>query len=626
MSVVWLQIAAVNFATTIYDTNDLSIIRGGSFAVLQSADDLLDDLCRRLADRAAVARLYSGASEAVLRIAPKQAATSPVKLEPPGGGKQQWRDKTLPALAARVRAGEPLDEVAASARAGFPKPKISAPAIARQIEFVLERDASGEGAGAALSDAEIEDLIVKALAAHEPTLRHFTVAHARHRPAPGESLQAVLATLATRIRVAQLQSLTVVLPDRVSTLAEAGDAFCPFTLGRQPAEPRLKLKGKPASASAYARHAIGRDRKTSFYQEQINRGMQAAKVLGNERAAPLEHARRALVLQGMPLAMDFGELVADPPPRLPPNVEGKLAVLFMDGNGFGALRQKCAEISDRKRSIEPFRRFCLALEQNNAIVLGDLVDWMLQAPGFTHGSGAARKLRFETLLWGGDDVSMVLPAWGLAPFLEQLETVLKSLRLPVGDNHVTPTYKIGIVLAQHKSPIRDLRMAAEKLADAAKATSAEKSVVQIMALEGIDRAEFDPARVRTELFGDVLGHEPGAFGMFLDDWPEIVRLHRKIGDTVGRSQLHRWYREAEHKNLLRLDRSDPAVAAFAADFAARLHDFRIDDDLVRALTGQTTVLARGGDRWPLLPLYHVLTLADYVTASDVPAATRPAAA
>lgn len=626
MSEVWLQIAAVNFGATIYDTNDLSVIRGASFAILQSSDDLLAELKQHLADRHAIETLYSGGSEVVLRIGPKQAGTSGVTLEAPGGSKQKWRDKKLPALAARVGAGEALETVAAEARACFPKPKISTAAVARQIAFILERDAPAHEIGAALSDAEIETLIEKAFMANEQTVRHFTFAHALHRPAQGDGLEGILATLATKIRVAQLQSLTIVLPDRVSTLVKAADAFCPFTLGRQPVAKDTRVKGKPASASAHARQRMGRDDKTSFYQQQIQRGVEAATSLGNESAASLERARRALALQGMPVAMDFGELVADPPPGLPPNVEGKLAVLFMDGNGFGKLRQKCARVRDRKQSIQAFRRFCLALEQNNAIVLGDLVDFMLGAPGFTHGSGADRKLRFETLLWGGDDVSLVLPAWCLAPFLARLKTALESLRLPVGGLVETPTYKIGVVLAQHKSPIRDLRTAAERLADAAKATSAEQSVVQIMALEGIDRAEFDPERVRTELFGETLGTAPGAFGMFLDDWPDIVRLLGKINDTVGRSQLHLWYREAERKELLPLDRSTAAVEAFANAFAARLRNFGVDEEVVRALTGQTTVLARGGDRWPLVPLYHVLALADYVTTLDAPSSTPAAAA
>lgn len=626
MSDVWLQVAAVNFATTIYDTNDLSVIRGASFAVLQASDELLNELDRRLADRQLVEPLYSGASELVVRIASKPAGPAPVKLVPPGGGKQQWRQKTLPNLVQRVAAGEELDAVAAAAHGGFRNPNVSRTAIARQIEFVMARESSAAASPAPLTDAELETHLRAALQAQAETLRHFTFVHAIHRPAPKESLPNILAALTTRIRLAQLQSLTVALPDEVPSLADAASAFCSFTLGRQPVAPGKRVKGKPASASVQARQRMGRDDKTSFYREQVRRGLEAAKLLVTDKAQSLAKAQRTLDLQSMPVAMDFGELVADPPPGLPPNVEGKLAVLFMDGNGFGRLRQRCAEIPDPQRSFQAFRRFCLTLEQNNAIILGDLVDWMLQAPGFTQGADADRRLRFETLLWGGDDVSLVLPAWGVSPFLEQLDRVLRLLRLPVGDRSETPSYKIGVVLAQHKSPIRDLRMAAERLAEAAKATSDTRSVVQLMALEGIDRAEFDPASVRGELFDDALGNDFGAFGIFLEEWPKVVRMFNAINDGIGRSQLHRWYRKAEKDGLLKLDRSAPGVAAFAAELEARLHALAVDAAVVDVLVGRDPVLAHGAERWPLLPLHHVLALADYVTAELVSKAAQARAA
>ena len=283
-------------------------------------------------------------------------------------------------------------------------------------------------------------------------------------------------------------------------LASAAEAFCGFTLGRQPTAPGHNVKGRPASASARARQGAGRYDKSAFYVDQMKAGADTAERLGDQRAARLRNACDRVEVLGLPVAMDFEEMVARPPLGTPPNVAGKLAVVYLDGNGFGAKRQSCAAAAAEETAFDHYRRFCLELDRNDGLLLAELVHWMLGRHAFRGPEDSGAYLRFETLLWGGDDICFVLPAWGLSDFLVVLSRALAGLRVTVAGREETPTYKCGVALAHYRSPIRDLRQVADKLAHAAKATSGSENVVQILALEGLDRADLDPGRLRMELF------------------------------------------------------------------------------------------------------------------------------
>lgn len=636
---VYLLAAAVNYDATIFDSNDLSVIRGSSFAVLRFGDDLHNYLQAQLGATADIEPLYSGASELVLRFSSKRPAAPPtVKIEAPFGSKQKWRDTTLPGLVAQVNAGQTAESVAqewvtANARQIRDADRAKK-AIVRQINFLqAEQAADAAAASVPTIDETAVDTAVEAFfAAPTPAkLKYFTFAHACRTTAKEHRLADILAVLSSRLRTRQLQALTVALPPSVATLQSAEEAFCALTLWRHPAAPGEKDKDRPVSASARARRREGRDRKQDFYLDQIRRSAQAARDMtpaDTGGAAMLEAAATALESRPFVFANDFEAMVDNPPEGLPPNVKGKLAVIFIDGNGFTKKRETCAELPGLDDAFTAYRRFCLALERNGGLILAGLLQWMLTQPDeFCHGTGDDRYLRFETLLFGGDDICFVVPAWGGFAFMGKLQEILAGLRAPVAGQYETPvTYKAGMVFADHKSPIRDLRRVAESLAYAAKATSGDRNIVQVMALEGLDRADLDPQRLRGELFGENVRKDPGAFGLEGSQWEKIRETVQAIRKKTGRSQLHKWYAKAEEKGILKLLGDDPKTDVlktkefiertqdFIDKFDDRLGELDVDEGLCKVLAGEDPLLASGAARWPLLPLHHVLTLADYIEA------------
>ena len=423
------------------------------------------------------------------------------------------------------------------------------------------------------------------------------------------------------------------LPDIVTPLPPASRAFCAYTLQRRPAL-RLpeKLLPKPISRSALSRRSNGRWQKQNFYMVQLRRSAAAAVDLQDDDAQRrLTDSLDGLAADSIVFARDFEAIVADPPERLPPNVRNKLAVLFMDGNGFGEKRAVCTNVErkdvyDSDATHLAYRRFCLALERNGGLILAGLLDWMRGQADFGATRRGERYLRFETLLFGGDDISFVLPAWGAFALLAELSKVIADLRVPNARRNEEPVaFGIGVAIADRRSPIRDLRHVAHELSEAAKATDRLRSIVQVMALEGLDQADLDPTRLRRELFGDAID-DGSAFGLALADIPEIAKITTDIGRRIGRSQLHKWYRQAEDDGSLRKPAEHGDVKGFLEKCKKRLGELGASDAAMHALTGKSPLLAGGAKRWPLLPLHHILTLADYIEAMPIPTPGARAAA
>jgi len=627
---LYVLASAVNFDATIFDGNELSVIRGSSARLLRAVEDLYAHFCSTFEARAVVERLSVGASELVIRLSAPSVAAPPPK-PPPGLTKTKWKEARK-ALVTEAAGGKPVDQAvdawlktrqgrgAAAAR----------DAVIAQVDGILR-------ARAAQADVPDEAAVCAAMRAFralpaQRKLAHFVFLHACHRSGPDEWLCDIFAVLYSRLRARQLQKPTLALPDIVTPLPPASRAFCTYTLGRRPALPTNILR-QPVSRSALSRRSNGRWQKQNFYMLQLRRSADAAARLQDDDAQRrLAESMHGLENDSVIFAHDFEAIVAGAPATLPPNVRNKLAVLFMDGNGFGARRAACTSVVrkgvyDNSASHHAYRRFCLALERNGGLILAGLLDWMRGQPDFGGTRRGERYLRFETLLFGGDDICVVMPAWGAFALLGELSNVLAGLRVPNAEGAAERVaFGIGVAIADRRSPIRDLRRVANELSSAAKETDRGKSIVHVMALEGLDRADLDPDRLRQELFGDAAENKSRAFGLALADIPEIAKVVVEIGRHVGRSQLHKWYRKAEDDGLLRMPGDHPDVENFLEKCKKRLGELGASDAAICALTGKSPLLAAGAERWPLLPLHHILTLADYIEAMPIPAPETRAAA
>ncbi len=228
---------------------------------------------------------------------------------------------------------------------------------------------------------------------------------------------------------------------------------------------------------------------------------------------------------------------------LPPALEHKMAVFYADGDSFGALAAGCEsadELNAWDRTVQSARRSFLRA----------LVDRIRSHPygrlagSKATGSAAAvpSRLRLETLMWGGDEFRLVLPAW-LA--LEAVELFFQTCNVewPKGQRR---SHSAALVFAHHNAPIGPLQRLASDLADTAKAAKksggapglpAGADSLSWIVLESFDHAggELDRYWQRREL--------PGI------DWPQMslsaarlsaLRRHwPQVGKLLPRRALHR---------------------------------------------------------------------------------------
>lgn len=141
----------------------------------------------------------------------------------------------------------------------------------------------------------------------------------------------------------------------------------------------------------------------------------------------------------------------------PPQLQGKMAVVYIDGNEFGALVRQL-------QSLEACRHFDRELRSLQGKMLHEYLTQL--AAGDSQAI-----LRIETLLWGGDEVEWVLPAWDAWRIVEALLAFPFDLTINEGTSNaerVRLSFGIGLVLCHHNAPLRRIRSLARELADIAK--------------------------------------------------------------------------------------------------------------------------------------------------------------
>lgn len=120
--------------------------------------------------------------------------------------------------------------------------------------------------------------------------------------------------------------------------------------------------------------------------------------------------------------------------------------------------------------------------------------------GLGYNEESSPIIRLETLLWGGDEMLFVLPAWLGFEFLQRFYQSAETWKLSDG---APLTHAAGIVFCKAKSPIRIIQKLAKALAERVKEEcSREQSAWDYMVLESmdyptdIDLTEYFQARYR----------------------------------------------------------------------------------------------------------------------------------
>lgn len=392
-----LRIEGVNFDATVFDTNDISTVRGAGLALLEAAADVALSLAKAPGVTLRT-RVFAGASQAAFIVeGPEDAA----------------RQAARAAVAVPVQDGAPHDH------------------LIYMIDIALLDD-----------------------------------------PDDPVKVQAAVDIAEARTRARQFRSFTVALPNPTApaTLPDPYDAtrqaLVPVPDPDNPAATVLM------SASVWARREYGRKMRAGFY--------------ASGPAAPGG--------AGLLVTDSFEQIVDNAPRVLPEAVKGKLAYLYADGNGFGRIRREAGAAA-----------FAREIDKYQGELLDRLIGWLRE--GLTAhdplrtviDARGQERIRFETLLWGGDDMLFVMPAWLGLHMLGEFSAATSGWQI---DGEAL-TYSFGLAICGLHTPVRLARHTAKELAESVKAALQDPPVnaASIQVFESQSPLDTSLLELRCGLFG-----------------------------------------------------------------------------------------------------------------------------
>lgn len=365
---------------------------------------------------------------------------------------------------------------------------------------------------------------------------------------------------------------------------------------------------------------FGRTARRDLYVRQLGDHWKPLKDEGFLRNCP----------DSFDLVQSFPDMVAHPPKDLRPSLRNKIAVLYFDGNGWGDLVRHYAKLGgERTREMTKaaedtfaaiyahlLRRFmegaadpryafdprAPAMSPHTAFsIINSIHVPDIQSDGRDYGGMEERHLlRLETLMIGGEDMVIVCPSW-LA--FEVVETVFgvvadRENALQAGMNDWPPedgpprhfSMRCGAVIADKGMPIRRAKDLAWGLNESLKDWDAAKNerkkgtvtenMVQFHILESLDvpdRGDADASirderrRLFPEARSDKDFHLSGA--ALADLRANLKTLRERT--VLPRSQLFRWLRLARDEHC-----SDTVRAAM--EDTLKTLDYRLKADQLTA--------------------------------------------
>lgn len=584
---VWVYVRAGNMDNTMLDTQDLAIVRGSSLSWLRAPEILLERMRTAIRETPALDRAITtvdpvmvAASEGVFRL----------DLRSEGGGDSA---DSLEALKASLLA-EKKKSSTSKARAKDLQKEIDA--LRPRLE-ALKADPLG-GRTLVADPAQIRAMLVDLL---RPVLQQeqvwkgekfpldlFTFFIAVETGPAGWSVE-LMNRLRRGVIQQQLTSPDFIAPPAPATPPErAQDVVCAFDR-RSAALPDRTLKGLPVSSSALRRHTIGRRQKERFYTVELEALRDDPATKDDDRALA-DRVLRALKATGRNgkssrFAQSFSELLPSPRLRgcLPAVVQGKLCLITLDGNNFG--KQVAALCGTG--AADSLSQISGWLLRQRRVLLAALLDAVMQfRESFDRVSDdgdeddsntvGGRIIPFETLLWGGDEMQVVCPAWmGFSLMARLQETLTEDRWTYRADGRTTVfAHSAGMVFAGIKTPIQSLRSAAGDLCDQAKTRDAvgpatgkplypAANLLQIEAIEGGDFADLSvegrrgrllrPRRIDGAADAPALCRMtdftlPGSVPAYLDPsqptFGKLIGQWKEIKASIGKSGLHDMLRAA----------------------------------------------------------------------------------
>lgn len=209
------------------------------------------------------------------------------------------------------------------------------------------------------------------------------------------------------------------------------------------------------SASVHARREHGRDKKKSLYHDLTGVAVSTSQEF-EELAAPPGHQKQWTT----PLYY-------------------KMAVIYADGNHFGKKQSALVSSDDLKA-------WDIELQSSRKAMLKALLEQAKIDPQWHENDSLDAPIRLETLLWGGDELIWVVPAWKGFETLELFFAQSKTWKVPGPENNEKLTHAAGVVFCSFKSPIKRVKELAKDLAEEAKKKSRNEDGFAVEFLESFD--------------------------------------------------------------------------------------------------------------------------------------------
>lgn len=232
---------------------------------------------------------------------------------------------------------------------------------------------------------------------------------------------------------------------RLSLTNSETDQVCQLT-NLLPAETTVYIQGEKQRSSTIAKRRFekGRDDKQVFYNTELKKFDIACPVntlFTNDVIALSENLK-------------FKRL------------NRKLAYIYLDGNKFSAIQREVVN------DVNSQRAFDKDIQEKRAQLLSHLlercandVDWQT----------AQDEIRLETLLWGGDEILFIVPAWKA---FDTVAAIFDFTRDWQFKGHAL-THALGMVLCKCGMPVFRMRQLAQLLADNQKELAKNDAASQI---------------------------------------------------------------------------------------------------------------------------------------------------
>lgn len=373
--------------------------------------------------------------------------------------------------------------------------------------------------------------------------------------------------LIARNRFRQLQQPTFAFPTATAT-----DKPCALTNLPASKKETISKKEQDVSDSVSERFKHGRDQKyNKFYQRETRQ----------ETGIDLKFT-------------DSLQELAEPDANTPKNLGHKIAVLYLDGNDFSKIQKTHC------KNPQDLRKFDEQVQAKRREFLTEFLKKVHSDPLFFNYDEVrkVRKVRLETLLWGGDEMLFVVPAWKGLELLNYFYQVSHDWKFK--DEKLT--HAGGLVFCRAKTPIRRIRKFAEELANRVKDSKngREENLFDYMALESIDYPSEPLDKLRKKIFADALRQNYKPLQPLNDDRLDALA---ELKEIVPKSQAYNLVRA-----IIQGDKQEEKIK--------RLKVVITDKQYLEALDKLEQAFPQQTFEWRWI---HLIELWDYIvpTASQV---------